>query len=190
MKKKKELILKIILFMLTIIPIIYFLFNSITGIGLINSGIELPAYYVCTISIIIWLIIAIKSKPQQKKTLKIVLLSVLICIILLFLTARTLFFYFFENREIKKFTSPTGKNELVVFESGFIDAIYYAYPVKCKWFYQEQENGYVSNHDDWGGAEAKVDWVTDNKAIVKFMSGFEIPNEGTNPNNEIIVEFK
>jgi hypothetical protein len=98
----------------------------------------------------------------------------------------------FGAKEINRFTSPSGDNEIVILEGGFIDAYYYAYPVKYKWFYQSQKNGFVSKHDNWGEAkiESEVEWIDKNTAIVTIIIiGFDIPNSGTNPNDKILVTF-
>lgn len=94
-----------------------------------------------------------------------------------------------EGYPLETFTSPSGKNKVVVLHTGFTDAVYKAYPVKLKMFYQQQDNGFVSHHDDWGGADLEVEWVTDNKAIVKVISGSGIKNENSNEDDIIIVEF-
>ena len=85
--------------------------------------------------------------------------------------------------------SPNGKNSLVVFEGGYIDAVYTAYPVKYRFFYQRQDNGFVSRHDFSFGAGIEVEWVSNNEAHVKvIIEGFEIRNGG-NEDDTIIVTF-
>ncbi|MCL2512973.1 MAG: hypothetical protein FWF08_03645 [Oscillospiraceae bacterium] len=81
---------------------------------------------------------------------------------------------------------------MVVINSDFLRVTHYAYPVKFKWFYKQQYNGYVAIHDDYGGAEYDVNWITENKAVVKIIYFFpDMPDrEGSNPDREITVTFK
>ncbi len=174
------------LFFITIfilITIIKFVFD----IRFINNYVDTITGLLFLSSIITWLVIIIR-KSNNLKALKIIALSSVIVVLLLLLCVNILFGSL-DNHIIKTAHSPSGKNALVVFEGGFIDATYEAYPIKCNFLYQIQNNGYVSNHDDWGGSDITITWENDNKAIVKVNSDFH-PNEGSNINNEIVVTFK
>ncbi len=143
-------------------------------------------FLICFIaSIIILLVISIKCSKKYKD-FKIITLSFVIMLSIITLVVK----FSFPNLDSvgKIASSPSGKNTVVVLVGGFIDAAYEAYPVKGYLFYQLQDNGYVSNSDDWGSSEITVTWENDNKAIVKIHSNFS-PNEGSNKNNEIVVQF-
>ena len=186
MNKRK--ILFIILTICTVLPIAVKLFCYVAKLTFINNTYLYVIDIVFLILAVLWLVFVSKGLPAKLKVLKIFIVSVIIGATVVGLGVK-LTYGFLENEEIKRFTSPAGKNQVVILQGGFIDAVYYAYPVEFKWFYKEQENGYVSKHDDWGGAEISIDWVNDNKAIVRVISEFAIANEGTNPNDEIVVEF-
>lgn len=85
--------------------------------------------------------------------------------------------------------SPTGKNKVIVFEDGFIDKEYHAYPKVLGIFYRLEDNGYVSKHDLWGGADIEIDWKTDDLAYVKIKTEDFYPNPGSNDDDIIIVSF-
>lgn len=140
--------------------------------------------------VVIWCILIAKYLFKSKK------LAVAVSIILVSsLLAYGFIFYglfsisLMQGEVLIKATSPSGNNTVVVLEGGFIDAIYTAYPLKFRFFYQKQDNGFVSNHDDWGGAKVEVEWLSDNKAKVKILSGSGIPNKDSNEDNNIIVDF-
>ncbi len=89
------------------------------------------------------------------------------------------------------YSSPSGSHQVAVFEGGFIDAYYEACPVKYRFFYEEQDNGYVSFFDFWGGADIEVEWESETCAKVYIITGDEelSPDEGSNENGIIIVTF-
>jgi hypothetical protein len=112
-----------------------------------------------------------------------------ISIILVFAVPYLFLFSSISGKVYYESVSPSGKNSLVVFEGGFIDANYTAYP-KILWiFYQYQDNGFVQKHDFWGGAEINVDWVSDNSASVKVITGDFRAVDGSNNDDIIIVTF-
>ena len=80
-------------------------------------------------------------------------------------------------RYVDTFTSPSKENKVVVFNTGFLDDIYRAYPVKWRFFYKEQDNGGFEN---MRREPLTVTWETDNKAIIRTSSSKE---------KKIIVEF-
>lgn len=146
-------------------------------------------YFFCFLaSIIIWLVIFIKYS-KKFKVLKIIIISIVIVLSVLTFTVKSLYSFLIYGDIVKTFSSPSNKNTLVVLDCGFIDAVYEAYPIKGHLFYQIQDNGFVSNEDDWGGSDITVTWENENKAIVKIHTDAIPPNEGSNKNNEIVVNF-
>ena len=74
-------------------------------------------------------------------------------------------------------------------QGGFIDATYSDCSKAWDVFYREQDNGFVAKHDFWGGAEAEVEWETDDWARVRVTSGGFTPKEGSNEDDIIFVSF-
>lgn len=161
--------------------LLWIVIKSIFNLEFIYSWIN-KVSFVLFVLCVITLIIVIKNSIKLHIVLK--------TIIIIFILYGCIINILFESNQVNKIeTSPSGKNTVVVLEGGFVDAIYYAYPVKAKIFYQKQNNGYVSKIDDWGGAEAAIVWLNEDKAVVTINSGFQ-PTDDSNKNNEIIVSFE
>ena len=186
MKNKIPTIVKIASTLIIVVLIFYYILKYAFGIHFIYSSYDTIILICFIASIIYWLIYFIK-KSVRFKTFKIIIVSLLLFSSLLILSFNIVF-GFLSDKIVLKNSSPSGENTLIVLEGGFIDAIYKAYPVKYLIFYQVQNNGFVSNHDDWGASKITVTWENDKKAIVKIHSGFH-PIQKSNSNNEIVVVF-
>ncbi len=187
MNKKLLKLIKIMSSFFVVTFIIWGIIKIAFDIRLIYNFVD-TIFFICFISsIIIWLVIFIKCSKKYK-ALKIIIISFVLVLSLITFGIKSLY-SFLDSHVVMVASSPSKKNTLVILEGGFIDATYEAYPVKGYLFYQLQDNGYVSNHDDWGGSKITVTWENDNKAIVKIHSNF-YPNEGSNKSNEIVVQFE
>lgn len=141
----------------------------------------------CILLVVAWIFLIVRYKVN-KQWLKIALVAIPILLFVMIVPYIMLFNKISGNVYYEEI-SPSGKNKVIVFEGGFIDASYYAYPKFMGIFYKYQDNGYVSKHDYWGGAEIEVEWKLDDLAYVKIkIEGFS-PNEGSNKNDIIIVSF-
>ena len=183
-------ILKIMKIAATIFLVTFILWNiikTVLDIRFIDRSMDAFVFLCFVASLITWLVIWIKHSTKYR-ILKISAISIALVVSIGFFVLNFLMFGFLDYHVIKMVDSPSKKNTLVVVEGGYLDAVYMAYPVKGYLFYHIQDNGYVSNHDDWGGSEFTVTWDHEDRAIVKFHSNFT-PNEGSNKNNEIVVQF-
>lgn len=186
MNNKMLNVLKITSSFFVVIFVLFGIIKIVFNIRLIYHFVD-TIFFICFfVSIIIWLVILIK-RLNKHKVLKIIAIIFVVVLSIVSLGVKLLYSCF-DSDVAKIDRSPSEKNALVVIEGGFIDAVYEAYPVKGYLFYQLQDNGYVSNHDDWGGSEITVTWENENKAIVTIHSDF-YPNEGSNIHNEIVVQF-
>lgn len=89
------------------------------------------------------------------------------------------------------YESPGGKNTLVIIEGGFIDAVVWAYPLDGS-FYEKQDNGFLSYHDLGSVASEegiRVQWVSEDMAIVTVAHSNYQPNENSNTDDRIVVVF-
>ncbi len=70
------------------------------------------------------------------------------------------------------YTSPDGKHDLIIIESGFLDATVRAYPFDGL-FYKRQNNGYLSYHDMWSIDEGRIEieWFSDKNSCRCGSSG-------------------
>ena len=136
--------------------------------------------------VVAWIFMIVKYK-FNKLWLKIIVVAIPLLFLMISIPYVMLFSIISEKKYYEE-VSPSGKNTVVVFESGFIDKSYSAYPKKGI-FYQYQKNGYVSKHDFWGGANIEIEWESNNLALVKVGIGNFPPNKGSNENDIIIVSF-
>jgi len=178
----------------TIIKIVLF----VMSVFLMTLGILLMAYQLrfisglanCIfigISIVIlgvWVSIIIRYKLRKTKFARLVIfLSVIIAVV----SMPFIMFLLSSDRTVcYTESSPFGKNKIVVFESGFIDAVYMAYPVKYGIFYQKQDNGYITKHDFWGGANIEVEWISENEACVKVITDYMNPDDMVTESDNIL----
>jgi len=134
---------------------------------------------------IVWILITIKYnvKKSYMRRLKIVL-SVTFVIISILSIMNSFF-----SDDVIYYTSlsPSGRNKVVVFEGGFIDAVYTAYPIQNGIFYYGEDNGSISKHDFWGGANIEVDWVSEDLAFVKIIMNIDDKDNHLIEEDEIIV---
>ena len=90
------------------------------------------------------------------------------------------------SRDVKEyFVSPDGKNKIVVFEDGFIDAYYTAYPVKYSFFYKNNNDFSADRVDFWGGAKKEIEWKKDYALVYIIFN----ETEGKNNNDCILVNY-
>lgn len=182
---------KIFLTVFSIFILFSLAFFTISGLRPIASSILFLLYLTCFILIVIWALIFINlliKRPIFRKVL--FTIAIIIPLVLsILISPYIMFFSSIGGDVVYRSSSPSGKNSLIVFEGGFIDAYYNAYPVKCSFFYKLQNNGFVSKHDHWGGAEIKVDWISEKEAHVKIDVGDFMENDGSNKDDIIIVTF-
>lgn len=116
-------------------------------------------------------------------------LKIVTCLLLIFATIFALslpsFLMIFSGKENPEYyTSPDGMNKIVVFDSGFLDAYYTAYPVANKFFYFKNNDTGISRNDFGGGAEIELVW---NENSVDVYIIFD--ENGRNENEKITVEY-
>jgi|GEM_PF-6910051 len=135
----------------------------------INSLINYVLVGLIIMALIIWVIIFIKYKTKKLWLVK--LIMVIFISITLISAPYIMAMLYFEDEVHHISQSPSGRNRVVVFEGGYIAAIYTAYPIKYDIFYQKQDNGHVFKNDFWGGADIEVEWRTEDIAFVKIITG-------------------
>jgi hypothetical protein len=179
-------------------PTIAFLSANILSLTLIIVPRLFGLYYVfdltdsilgtiCVFSFFIWVFLIFKHKTKRMwPRIIVIVVSVIALVINIWISLVILVFHnsvFFES------VSPSGINTLVVFERTFLDSSYSAYPRILSIFYKYQDNGFVRKHDFWGHAEIQVEWVSDNYASVKVITGDFDSDNGSNIDDVIIVTF-
>jgi hypothetical protein len=92
----------------------------------------------------------------------------------------------FSHEPYKTLESPNKVNTVIVFEGGFIDAVYSAYPLLNGLFYKDTGSEILSHHDLWGGAEIEAEWEGD--SAVKVYVIFD-KVAGRNEEDVIRVQF-
>lgn len=166
---------------------IFTIILKVLNLNFINNFLNVLFLITCVVLVTAWIFLIVRYKVN-KRWLKNAVTAILILLFVMMLPYIILFNEVSGSAYYEE-TSPSGKNKVIIFESSFIDASYYAYPKFMGIFYKNQDNGYVSKHDFWGGAEIEVEWKSDNLAYVKIkIEGFS-PNEGSNKNDIIIVSF-
>ena len=178
---------KITLLVITILLFAFFIFMRIMRLYFIHSvfGFLLPL--LCFSLLVAWIYLIIRHKLNYR-WLKITVIAIPMIFLTLIFPVINLAMTISDDMYYESH-SPSGKNQVVVLEGGFIDAIYSAYPKVAGFMYQSQDNGHVSKHDCWGGAKIEVEWESDDIAIVKVITEGHQPNSGSNKDDIIIVSF-
>ena len=178
---------KIILLVFTLLLLIFIALLKVLNLNFINPSLGFLFPVVCFFLITSWIFLIVRYK-FNKLWIKIIVTAIP-AFILMAAFPYMLLFHQISGEVFYESISPSGKNQVIVFEGGFIDASYSAYPKIARVFYQYQDNGYVAKHDFWGGAEIEVEWKSDDSAYVKVkIDGFS-PNEGSNKDDIILVSF-
>lgn len=85
--------------------------------------------------------------------------------------------------------SPDGRHRLVTMDSGFMDAVLNAYPMRDRWIYLEQDNGFLSYHEQGAAYGVEIEW-REREALVSMTNMGAYANEGSNPGGMIRVTFE
>ena len=184
-KSKFLTVPKIILLIVTVFLIILKILLEVHQLRFINSFVNYIIIGFIVTAIIILIIMFVKYKTKKLWLVK--LIMVIVIIIALISIPYIMVMLYFEDEVYHISQSPLGRNRVVVFEGGYIAAIYTAYPVKYNIFYQKQDNEYVFKNDFWGGADIEVEWKTENIAFVKVITGDVTSDKEAAGDYDIIV---
>lgn len=181
---------KTILLVCSIIVLLFLAFLSFYHLELIAFSLVPLLLFSLLILIAIWTVIIIRLLIKKLVLKTVLSLITIVCTIALVvgIIPYIMLFSSIDGKVSYRSISPSGKNSLIVFEGGFFDTCYSAYPVELSFFYKYQDNGFVSKHDSWGGA-INVDWISEKEAHVKIDAGNFLPHEGSNKDDIIIVTF-
>lgn len=154
---------------------------AMNDLFLINDLLNLIIELIC-ISTALLLIAFFIYKKSFKMILKLI---IFICLSLLLAFALFLYsiFYIFVSHNSAQYSSPDNKNTIVVFENGFVDAYYTAYPTKYGIFYDENNNSSASKVDFKGGAKIEVVWEEDIATVYVIFD----ETEGRNEKDKMVV---
>lgn len=191
MKKRFFNVRQTIFTVITLPILIYSLFSLIFSFSCLIRWVDFVLYFLTFVSLIAWLVVIVNYFCKSERVRGwLAVATVVLAVIFVFTIAPFSMFVIVTSSRVRMTSySPDGENKLVVLEGGYLDATYNAYPVKFKWFYQRQNNGSVSNRDDWGGSEIEIEWISNDKAVVRILSGANSQNGNSNAGNEIIVTF-
>ena len=140
------------------VSLLFFVFAvtlKILGLYFINDFFNLLFFAVCFVTVLIWSFLIVRYKAK-KTWVKITAAAICILLCIVMLPYMVLFNALSEKLYYEE-SSPSGKNSVVVMKGGFLDAVYYAYPKVAGMFYKPQDNGHVSKHDLWGGADIEIE---------------------------------
>lgn len=131
-------------------------------------------------------LILLQSIFLQKKFRKTSIISTTIYILaVLSILYFQFVFSMFVPKVDKIYTSPDGKKQIVILNSGFIDACISACPLKYGILYHSNNDKYISRHDCWS-AETEIEWGTNSATVyVIFDSG-----EGRQKQDTIVVPYR
>ena len=158
------------------------LFHFLSG-----DAFRVALWIMLLIVVFAWIVLICQNKQAKYWGIGLSMLTVLMLGVCGSIFMNTLFGSL-STREIARFDSPDGKRQVLVMDRGFIDALYTAHPVKLRYFYQEQDNGYAAPHDFTGG-DIQVTWGSDTTAIVT-VSGSYVEPQDPERDGEIIVTFE
>ncbi len=188
MNERRKRFLKILAIVLVLLPAGFLAFIAAERLMPINPLI-LPGFLLALLAgVTLWLILAVRSK-MRRKWLAVIPLALLLLALLQRSAAFLLLGVGFHEPPVGRERSPSGKNEVIILSSRWIDVVYHAYPVRYGLFYQEQDNGLVSFENGDNGTYA-IAWEGDDRAIVRFPGGKQVHGEKGGRDDAIVVTFQ
>ena len=171
---------------INLLLIIYTILYLASKIGLIGGTSQTMVSAAIVLLGIFWLFLLIKRRFPKFKIIKVIGIGLLLIFIFINLLV-TAALWALRPMATTRFSSPSGKNELVVMQE-YDEYGYRVYAVKYKWFFKWHKDGLIFVYG-FKDPYYEIEWPDENQAVVKFKS-IDNMEEKYNSNPNIIVNFK